>query len=115
VRIPELVLAVGLAAMGVRSLVHWVRHPLDAAGIGEQALFALHVTARVVMWFALAGLFTLWSVVETTDPVTGRNVPAVGRAFVDAARAFSWMYLVLLAIAAIQFVTGWFLGHRPVR
>jgi hypothetical protein len=111
-RVPELVVAAILAVLGVRSLVHWVRHPLEAAGAGEHALFALHVTARVAMWLALAGLFVLYAVVETTDPVTGRQETAVGRAFVDAARRFAWTYPVLIGIAAVQFVTGWFLGRR---
>jgi hypothetical protein len=114
-RVPELVVAALFGALGIRSLVYWVRHPIDAAGAGEHALFALHVTARVAMWLALAALFVLYSVVGTIDPITGREQTAVGRAFVDAARRFAWMYPVLVGIAAVQFVTGWFLGRRPPR
>jgi hypothetical protein len=111
----ELAIAIVFAALGVRSLVHWLRRPIDSPDPTDHALFALHVTARVGMWATLAGLFVILAVVGTTDPVTGRQVPAVGRAFVDAAREYAWVYPVLVAIAAVQFVTGWFLGRRAPR
>jgi hypothetical protein len=111
-RVPELIVAGVFAALGIRSFVYWIRHPLDGRGAGEHALFALHVTARVGMWLGLAALFVLYAVVGTTDPETGRREVTVGRAFVDAARRFSWMYPLLVGIAAVQFVTGWFLGRR---
>jgi hypothetical protein len=111
-RVPELIVAVVFAALGVRSLVYWIRRPLDSSRAGPHALFALHVTARVAMWMALSGLFVLYAVVGTTDPVTGREEITVGQAFVDAARRFSWMYPVLIGLAAVQFVSGWFLGRR---
>lgn len=111
-RIAELVVAAVFAALGVRSLVHWVRRPFDGASAREHALFALHVTARVGAWFALATLFVLYATVATVDPVTGERIPAEGRAFTDAAREYAWFYLVLLGLAAVQFVTGFFLGRE---
>lgn len=114
-RVPELIVAAVFLALAIRSLVHWIRHPLDATSTGDHALFALHVTARVGMWLVLSGTFALYAVVGITDPVTGRRIPAVGRAFVDAAREYAWLYLVLIGLAAVQFVTGWFLGRRPER
>jgi hypothetical protein len=114
-RIPELVIAVLLGLLGARSLVHWLRRPVDSSDPADHALFALHVTARVGMWLTLAGLFVILAVVGTTDPVSGREIPAVGQAFVDAAREYAWIYPVLVGIAAVQFVTGWFLGRRTPR
>ena len=114
-RVPELLIAIVFALLGLRSLVHWLRRPIDSSDPTDHALFALHVTARVGMWAALAGLFVILAVVGTTDPVSGRQVPAVGQAFVDAAREYAWIYPVLVGIAAVQFVTGWFLGRRAPR
>lgn len=113
-RVAELVVAAIFLALGVRSLVYWVRRPLEGTTAGEHALFALHVTARVGAWFSLATLFALYATVATVDPVTGRTIPAEGRAFTDAAKEYAWFYLVLLGLAALQFVTGYFLGRaRP--
>lgn len=113
-RTAELVVAGIFAALGLRSLVHWVRRPFEGETAAEHALFALHVTARAGAWLALATLFLLYASVATTDPVTGERTAAEGRAFIDAAREFAWFYLVVLALAAVQFVTGYFLGReRP--
>jgi hypothetical protein len=103
--------AVVFAALGVRSVLYWVRRPFEGRTAGEHALFALHVMARAGAWFALSGLFVLYATVATTDPVTGERIAAEGRAFADEARQFSWFFLVLLGLAAVQFVTAWFLGR----
>lgn len=109
-RVAELVVAGIVGALGVRSLVYWVRRPFDGKGAGGHALFALHVTARVASWFVLATLFVLYATVATTDPVTGERVAAEGRAFIEASKEYAWFYIVLLALAAVQFVTAYFLG-----
>jgi len=113
-RIAELVVAGVFAALGLRSLVYWTRRPFEGETAAEHALFALHVTARAGAWLALAILFFLYATVATTDPVTGERIAAEGRAFTDAAKEFAWFYLVVLSLAAVQFVTGFFLGRgRP--
>ena len=113
-RILELVVAAAFAALGVRSLAYWVRRPFEGSTAGAHALFALHVTARVGAWFALATLFVLYATVATIDPVTGERIAAEGRAFTDAARQYAWFYVVLLGLGAVQFATGFFLGRtRP--
>jgi hypothetical protein len=110
VRVAELVVAGIVGALGIRSLVYWARRPFVGTGVRGHALFALHVTARVVSWFALATLFVLYATVATTDPVSGERVAAEGRAFIDAAKEYAWFYVVFLALAAVQFVTAYFLG-----
>ncbi len=95
VDIVALAVAAALVVVGVRSLVHWQRKGFRPASTGETVLYALHVTARVGMWFAFAGLFA-------------------GYALVDDPQAFRWYVMVPLALAAIQFATAVVLGQdRP--
>lgn len=70
----------------------------------DHVLFALYLTGRIGLWFALAGLFALFA-------TTG----VVGRAFVDEVRDLRWFVLVFAGLAALQFVAGYFLGHRSPR
>jgi hypothetical protein len=111
-RIAELVVAGVCACLGVRSLAHWTRRPFEGRTAGGHALFALHVTARAGAWFAIAALFFLYSTVATVDPITGQRIVAEGRAFTDAAKRYSWFFVVLLSLGALQFVSGWFLGRN---
>ena len=97
----EVVAATVLALAGIRSLVHWLRRPLDVVTMRDQVLFSLFVVSRAGLWFALAGLFLLYAAVDTE-----------GRAFVEDAAQFGWYVVVLLVPAAIQFVTGFLLGRR---
>jgi hypothetical protein len=87
----ELVLAAVLALMGVRSLVRWVRRGYRPASTGESILYALHVTARVGLWFAFAGFFA-------------------GYALIDEPQGLRWYVLVPLGLAAIQLLTALALG-----
>ena len=96
----EIALALVFAALGVRSLVYWIRHPFPGRDMTDQFLFALFVTSRAGWWFALAGLFGLY--VAT----------ARGLVFL---RDYDWYLLVLLALAALQFVSGFILGRRTSR
>ena len=99
---PELIVAVVFGLVGVRSLVYWLRRPMELDTRREQLLFALFVLARAGMWFALMGLFLLYASVETE-----------GRAFIDDAGEFKWYFVVLLIPAALQFVAGFLLGRTP--
>jgi hypothetical protein len=87
----ELLVAAAFVLLGVRSLVRWMRKRFDARTPGETVLYSLHVTARVGMWFAFAGFF-------------------VGYALVDQPRTFRWYVMVPLTLAAIQFLTAVALG-----
>ena len=89
------------AAFGLRSLVHWARRPFDSTDPRDHALFAMFVTGRSGLWFALAGLFVLYALTETR-----------GRAFIDDVRRYDWFVLVFIALAAMQVVAGFFLGQR---
>jgi hypothetical protein len=97
----EIVAAAVFAALGVRSLVHWVRAPYESRRTSDLALYALFVTGRVGMWFVLATAFALYASTDTR-----------GRAFTDDAAEYQWLYLVFLTLGAVQFVTAYFLGRR---
>jgi hypothetical protein len=99
----EVVAAAAFGLLGVRSIVHWLRRPLDSDARGDHLLYALFVASRAGLWFALMGLFLLFASVETQ-----------GRAFTEDAARFNWYYIVLAVPAAIQFVSGFLLGrNRP--
>ncbi len=91
-------------ALGVRSLVHWIRRPFDSTDPRDHVLYACFVTGRVGLWFSVAGLFLLYALTDTQ-----------GRAFVDDVREYDWFLLVFIALSAMQFVAGYFLGHRSGR
>ncbi|HEY7761629.1 MAG TPA: hypothetical protein VIC52_01355 [Actinomycetota bacterium] len=97
----EVVAAVVFAALGVRSLVYWARTPYESTKASDLALYALFVTGRVGMWFVLATAFTLYALTDTR-----------GRAFIDDVSEYRWLYLVFLALGALQFSTAYFLGRR---
>ena len=98
----ELVVAAILGLLGVRSLVHWLRRPLESDVRRDHLLYALFVASRAGLWFALAGLFLLFASVETQ-----------GRAFAEDAARFNWYFIVLAVPAALQFVSGFLLGRDP--
>ncbi|MGZ8581353.1 MAG: hypothetical protein ACXWW9_08740 [Actinomycetota bacterium] len=100
----EFAAALIFAGLGVRSLVHWVRSPYESTKASDLALYALFVTGRVGMWLVLATAFALYAFTDTR-----------GRAFVDDAREYQWLYVVFLALGAVQFVAAYFLGQRAKR
>jgi hypothetical protein len=102
VNVLELVVAAILGLLGVRSLVHWLRRPLESDVRRDHLLYALFVASRAGLWFALAGLFLLFASVETQ-----------GRAFAEDAARFNWYFIVLAVPAALQFVSGFLLGRDP--
>ena len=97
----EIAAAVTFLALGVRSLVVWVRRPYESTRPSDLALYAAFVTGRVGMWLVLATAFALYAATETR-----------GRAFIDDAAEYSWLYLVFLVLGAVQFVAAYFLGQR---
>jgi hypothetical protein len=98
----ELAGAALFGLLGIRSLVHWLRRPIESVARRDHLLYALFVLARAGLWFALMGLFLLFASVETQ-----------GRAFIDDAARFNWYFIVLAVPAALQFVTGFLLGRPP--
>jgi hypothetical protein len=100
----EVSVAVVFGLLGVRSLVYWLRRPMDPGVRRDQVLYALFVASRAGLWFALMGLFLLFAGVESE-----------GRAFIEDAGRFTWYYLVLAVPAALQFVSGFLLGRPPSR
>lgn len=100
----ELVVAAVFGLLGVRSLVYWLRRPLESEVRRDHLLYALFVASRAGVWFALMGLFLLFASVETQ-----------GRAFAEDAARFNWYFIVLAVPAALQFVSGFLLGRAPGR
>jgi hypothetical protein len=87
------------AALGVRSLIHWLRRPIASDDRRDQLLFAVFVTCRVGLWFAVAGLFALYA-----------RIDAEGRAFADLGADLRWYVVVLGVLAGGQFVSAFLLG-----
>jgi len=97
----EIAMLGAFGALGVRSLVHWARRPFDSGDTRDHLLFAMFVTGRVGLWFALSGLFLLYALTGTQ-----------GRAFVDDVKQYDWFIMVFMGLAALQFLGGYFLGRR---
>lgn len=93
-RVAGLVIAGILSLLGVRSAVRWLRTDVEAGSLREQLLFAVHLTARVGLWFAFAGAFAGWALVEDPD-------------------RFGWYALVLLGLAGVQLLTAVLLSREP--
>lgn len=100
-RLFEVGVALALALAGARSAWGWARRPLDGGSVGDQVLYALYRTGRVGLWFAFAGLFALYAVID-----------AGGRAFIDEADRFRWYVFVPLGLASMQLLAGLALGRR---
>jgi hypothetical protein len=94
--VPEFVIAGILGIFGLRSLAFWLRREFRPASTRDHLLYVLHVTARVGMWFALAGFFVGFAIVDY-DP-QGR---------------LGWYLLVLIGLAGVQLLTSFFLTRRP--
>ena len=97
----ELALAIVFAALGVRSAIYWIRHPVRTTDVTDELLFAAFVTGRVGTWFLAAGMFVLFGTIHT-----------VGRAYTDDASQFTWLVIVFLLLGAMQLLAAWFLGAR---
>jgi hypothetical protein len=110
--VPELVIAIVFAGLGVRSAVWWLRRPFETADVRDNLLFAAYLTGRVGLWFALSGFFLLIAVDRPTRLGVG---DATGGGFADGAFHYRWFVLVFLGLAAIKFVATQFLAHRLPR
>jgi hypothetical protein len=84
----ELALALVFAALGVRSAIYWIRHPVRTTDVTDELLLA-------------AGMFVLFGMIHT-----------VGRAYTDDASQFTWLVIVFLLLGAMQLLAAWFLGAR---
>jgi hypothetical protein len=99
---PELAAAALFALLGIRSIVHWLRQPMELDGRRDLVLFALFVVSRAGLWFGLMGLFLLFASVDTQ-----------GRAFTDDAAEFNWYGVILFVLIALHFVVTYFLHQMP--
>jgi hypothetical protein len=90
----ELVIAGLLALAGLRSASRWWGKRFEATSTGELILYALHISARVGIWFAFAGFF-------------------VGYVLVDDRSRFGWYVFVPIGLAGIQLLTGLALAREP--
>jgi hypothetical protein len=93
-RIGAAILAGLLALLGVRSALRWARVRFVAETFRDQFLYAVHVAARISVWFALAGAF-------------------VGFAILDEPERFQWYVLVPLGLAALQVLAAIALWRSP--
>jgi len=93
--LPELVIGGILLILGIRSLVRWMRIEFEATSVRDQVLFATHSAARVGLWFAFAGFFFGYAVVDQVGPF------------------IRWYLFVPLGLAGIQLMTGVFLARTP--
>jgi hypothetical protein len=90
----EVILAVLFLVPGLFSLRKWLGTDFRAASAGERLLYTLYATARVGMWFAFAGFFIGFAVVE--NPTNIR-----------------WYIMVPIFLAGTQLLTGLFLSRPP--
>ncbi|MBI2237107.1 MAG: hypothetical protein HYU54_01070 [Actinobacteria bacterium] len=100
-RIFEVALAALFTLGGLRSLWLWGRRRFESTVVVDQLLYALYLTGRVGLWFAFAGLFSIYA-----------SSDAKGRAFIDEVQRFRWYAMVPIGMAALQLVTGYALGRR---
>jgi hypothetical protein len=100
-RLVELGFAAVFAVLGVRSTWKWTRRPIEGTDVTDHVLYAVFVTGRAGLWFALAGYF----LIAATISVRGRA------ANYELAR-YRWYFLVPLVLAAMQLVAGFVLGRR---
>ena len=99
-RVFELTVAALLVLFGLRSLAVWIRRPLASASLKDHALYALWMTGRVGLWFAIAGVFLI-----------SASIDVRGKAFTQEWSRFSWYVAVPLSLAAVQLLAGFLLGR----
>lgn len=86
----EFAIAGASAAMGIRSLWHWVRTPVALVRARHHVWFAVFVTARVGAWFTVAALFVIFAVRSSSDS-----------AAVDDVQSFLPLAVVPFALAVL--------------
>jgi membrane glycosyltransferase len=92
VNIGALILAMLLAAGGVRSLLHWRGRAPSSSETSQVLLYAAFVTCRIGFWFALAGFVVVLGLAD--DPFSLR-----------------WLVGFPAALALGQIVTAYLLGR----
>jgi hypothetical protein len=100
-KVVEAVMAVVFGALGVRSLVHWLGQTFEAADLKDHLLYAVFVTGRIGLWFAVAGAFAIFATIDTR-----------GQVFLDDVDRYRWYAVLFPLLAAFQFVAGQILGRR---
>jgi hypothetical protein len=101
VKIVALILAAGFALLAVRSALRWISRRPPLRDATDELLFAAFVTGRVGTWAVASVMFLVFG-----------TISASGQPYADEAKGFSWLFIVFLALGAIQFLAAWFLGSR---
>lgn len=91
----ELAIAAILALFGLRSLRVWLGRRFAAESSGDRVAYSLFVTGRVGTWFALAGFFVGYAVVDEPQSIV------------------RWYAFVPLVLAAVQLLSGFYLSRSP--
>lgn len=89
----ELVIAGLFAFGGVRSLWVWSRRSFEGADARDHALYGVYVACRVGLWFAFAGFFLGYALIEEVEP-------------------FRWYVMLPIGLSAGQLLAGFALGNR---
>ena len=106
----EAAVALACVALAVRSLLVWLRRPLDATDARDHLLLALFVVTRVSAWLLVAAWF--WVSATMRDPQTGDLLQ--GRALLDGLRdRYTVIPALFIASLAVNLLAGWFLARRP--
>jgi hypothetical protein len=101
VRTVELVIACVFIAGGLRSIWYWGRRRFEGTDVVDDVLYALYLTGRIGLWFAVAGFFLIYATIDVQ-----------GRAALDELEQYRWYFMVPLVLALLQLGAGWFLGRR---
>ncbi|HEY3210310.1 MAG TPA: hypothetical protein VGL18_11060 [Actinomycetota bacterium] len=91
----ELVIGGIFVLLGIRSLLRWMRTGFEAPAVRDQVLFALHAAGRVGLWFAFAGFFFGYALIDQVGPFV------------------RWYLFVPLGLAGLQLMTGVLLARSP--
>ena len=81
-----------LALGGVWSFARWVRRPFLSTSVRDQVLYAVHLTGRVGLWFAMAGFF-------------------LGYGLLEEPQRFGWYVYVPIGLAILQLLSALALGR----
>ncbi len=106
----ELAVAAILGTFGLRSVVYWVKRPFDSTDVRDHALYALFLAGRVGLWFALSASFLVLA--RDTGTRFGEEAAPGFAVLSGPERLF---VVAFLALGALQFVAGYFLGRRRPR
>ena len=100
-RTVEVVIACVFIAGGLRSIWYWGRRRFEGTDVVDHILYALYLTGRIGLWFAIAGFFLIYATIDVQ-----------GRAALDELEQYRWYVMVPLALALLQLGAGWFLGRH---